>query len=208
MRIGFEHAAAGGALGYRHHRALSARGRDAGAGSACDGGSEQAETASAGEFAAVTDAIVDRRAAVPGALWFAPGADLRRVASVICERAWRGLGVRVYRWPDGMVVLVSTDSRGDQLLMRHALDALLGTYCRAGALSGRVTGEGPQLFEVLDQLRWAAFDTPSPRGEEDAARVARGNRWPAGWPASTAGSPGGGSSLAGSDAGCTAAISR
>lgn len=98
----------------------------------------------------------DRRKAVPGALWFAPGADLRRVASVICDRAWRGLGVRVYRWPDGMVIIVSTDSRGDQLLLRHSLDALVGTFCRVGALSGSVVGEGPKQFDVLDQLRWAA----------------------------------------------------
>lgn len=148
----------------------------------------------------------NRRKAVPGALWFDGGADLRRVASVICDRAWRGLGVRVYRWPDGMVILVSTNSRGDEMLMRHALDALLGTYCRAGALGDGVIGAGPQQRDVLDQLRWAASVAPSPRDDMKARREVRPGIVASAGQGGEAASPGGGSSLASPHAGCTAAI--
>lgn len=97
----------------------------------------------------------DARLSIPGARVFDVGTDLRQVAGVICDRAWRGLGVRAYRWPDGVVLVVSTDSRGDQLLLRDAQRLLLGTYCRQGALSGGAVGPGPALYDVLDQLQWA-----------------------------------------------------
>jgi hypothetical protein len=93
---------------------------------------------------------------IPNAVRFGADEDLRRVAAVICDRAWRGVGVRVYRWTDGALVLVGTDSRGDQLLMPHAAHALVGTFCRAGALGDGPLGPGPQQVHVLALLRWAA----------------------------------------------------
>lgn len=141
----------------------------------------------------------------PGAAWFDPTSDLCRVAAVICERAWRGLGVRVYRWPDGTIVVVGTDSKADMRLQRSSQHALIGTYCRAGALSDGILGNGPMQFDVLDQLRWLAAQSPFPHECDDARARASGslrNLTPA---RSKGAAPASGSFLAAPHAGCTAA---
>lgn len=75
---------------------------------------------------------------------YAPGADLRRVASDIAERAWSTKGVRVYRWPTGMLALVVPGSGADQALLKYCERFLLATWTR-GTTCGR----------VLDELRAA-----------------------------------------------------
>lgn len=72
------------------------------------------------------------------------GADLRRVASDIAERAWATKGVRVYRWPNGMLALVVPGSGADQALLKYCDRFLLATWAR-----------GTTCDRVLDELRSA-----------------------------------------------------
>jgi len=75
---------------------------------------------------------------------YAPEADLRRVASDIAERAWAVKGVRVYRWPNGMLALVTPGSGADQALLQFCARYLLATWSR-----------GTTCGQVLDELRAA-----------------------------------------------------
>lgn len=86
---------------------------------------------------------------------FAPGTDVRRVAGMVCERAWRGQGVRVWRWPCGSVAVADVGSRADGQLLTQCIDALLATYAQHGVFGYGVVGAGPQLVEVLQDLNWA-----------------------------------------------------
>jgi len=76
---------------------------------------------------------------------YAAEADPRRVASDIAERAWAVKGVRVYRWPNGMLALVTPGSGADQALLRFCGRYLLATW-----------GRGITSRDVLDELRSAA----------------------------------------------------
>jgi hypothetical protein len=80
---------------------------------------------------------------------FRPGADVRLVAGVICERAWK-VGVRVFRWPCGTVAVAIINGRGDVALLRDALPQLIGTYARDGR------GVGPKVLDVIQALQWEA----------------------------------------------------
>jgi hypothetical protein len=86
---------------------------------------------------------------------FRPRHDVRRVAELICERAWKGLGVRVFRWPCGTLAVVTVGSLGDGVLLRECTDQLLVTYARHGLLGGGVPGDGPRWVDVLHDLNWA-----------------------------------------------------
>lgn len=84
---------------------------------------------------------------------YRPGHDVRRLAGMIVERAWRRQGVRVYRWPCGTVAVVLVGSRADAVMLGECLDHLLVTYARHDLLGN--PGRGPTLKDVLDQLNWA-----------------------------------------------------
>lgn len=84
---------------------------------------------------------------------YRPGHDVRRVAGVIVDRAWRRQGVRVYRWPCGTVAMVIVGSRADAVLLDECVDQLLVTYARHDLLGK--TGAGPSLVDVLHDLNWA-----------------------------------------------------
>lgn len=86
---------------------------------------------------------------------FAPRADVRRVAGLVCERAWRGQGVRVWRWPCGTVAVVDVGTRADRKLLTDCVDALLVTYARHGVFACGVLGDGPSLADVMRELHWA-----------------------------------------------------
>jgi hypothetical protein len=80
---------------------------------------------------------------------FRPGVDVRVVANTICERGWKGTGVRVFRWPCGTVSVVTVGARGDVLLLRESLPQLFATYVRDA------NGVGPKLVDVIHALNWA-----------------------------------------------------
>jgi hypothetical protein len=84
---------------------------------------------------------------------YRPGHDVRRLAGVIVERAWRRQGVRVYRWPCGTVAVVLVGSRADAVLLTECVDHLLVTYARHDLLGK--PGPGPLLVDVLHDLNWA-----------------------------------------------------
>lgn len=84
-----------------------------------------------------------------------PTSNLCAVAGVICDGAWRGKGVRVFRWPCGTLVIAVVGSPADQQLLRFCLDRLLGTYARHGLLSDDVVALGPSITDVVHDLRWA-----------------------------------------------------
>lgn len=87
---------------------------------------------------------------------FRPGRDLRRIADVICERAWRqGPGVRVFRWPCGTVAVVRVGSAGDAILLNECGGFHLATYARQRTLRGSGVEVGPTLVDVLHDLHWA-----------------------------------------------------
>lgn len=88
---------------------------------------------------------------------YRPGHDVRRLAGIIVERAWRRQGVRVYRWPCGTMVVVLVGSRADAVMLDQCIDHLLVTYARHD-LRGK-PGPGPSLVDVLQDLNWARATT-------------------------------------------------
>lgn len=70
--------------------------------------------------------------------------EVAELASHIVERAWRGPGVRVFRWPCGACLVVRVDSREDRVLQRDCMPCLFMTATR-----------GVELSDVLADLRWA-----------------------------------------------------
>lgn len=85
---------------------------------------------------------------------YRPGHDVRRLAGIIVDRAWRRQGVRVYRWACGTVAVVLVGSRADGVMLGECLDHLLVTYARHDLL-GKKPGPGPSLVDVLHDLNWA-----------------------------------------------------
>lgn len=81
---------------------------------------------------------------------FRPDVVVRSAADLICDRAWRGLGVRVFHWPCGTLAVVSIGQECERVMMVRCLDHLLGTYARHPA-----TGIGPMLVDVLHDIHWA-----------------------------------------------------
>ncbi|HET6807209.1 MAG TPA: hypothetical protein VFH59_17370 [Frateuria sp.] len=75
---------------------------------------------------------------------FRPGTEAEHVAGVIAERAWKGRGVHVYRWPCGTVAVVGVGCAGDIILQRKCLGYLFGTWAR-----------GASCIDVCEQLVWA-----------------------------------------------------
>lgn len=69
--------------------------------------------------------------------------DLRRVASVIAERAWRKDGVRVYQLHDG-IAWVDVCCAADKPMLRACGASLIGTW-----------GRGARWTDVLAELRAA-----------------------------------------------------
>jgi hypothetical protein len=86
---------------------------------------------------------------------FRPGRDMRQIADVICERAWKNDGVRVFRWPCGTVVVVRVGSQGDKTLTLACEPRLLATYARLHVPGSDARGPGPSVVEVLHDLHWA-----------------------------------------------------
>lgn len=86
---------------------------------------------------------------------YRPNADVWRVAADICERAWRGKGVRVYFWPCGTIanVLIGTDA--ERVLEQLCLPMLFATYARTTADGRPLHGAGPMLDDVVRELKWA-----------------------------------------------------
>lgn len=82
------------------------------------------------------------------ALVFRPGQDVRRVAWAICERAWKGRGVVVFRWPCGTVVVAPRKSVAEARLLGKHADLHLATY----ALDAH--RRGPQMVDVVGDLNW------------------------------------------------------
>lgn len=76
--------------------------------------------------------------------------DCTEIASHICERGWRGQGVRVFAWPCGTVAVVTCNSGADEALVVRCASQLVATYARNGELS-----PGPLFMDVLRQLRKA-----------------------------------------------------
>lgn len=90
-----------------------------------------------------------------GVKFFEPDTDTRRLAGVVCERAWRGDGVRVYRWSCGSLALVNVGSRADGRMLDACIDMLLVTYGRHAVNGQPRRGAGPMLVDVLHDLHWA-----------------------------------------------------
>ncbi|WEN13686.1 hypothetical protein PY254_10550 [Rhodanobacter sp. AS-Z3] len=90
-----------------------------------------------------------------GVKLFEAGTDPRRIAGVICERAWQAQGVRVFRWPLGAIAVVNVGSRADAQLLATCVDALLVTYARHTLFGDVLRGDGPSLADVLRDLTWA-----------------------------------------------------
>lgn len=86
---------------------------------------------------------------------FAPRTDVRRIAGIVCERAWRRQGVRVWRWSCGSMAVVDVGSSVDAQLLIRCFDALLATYARHGIFGDGLLGDGPQLVDVLLDLNWS-----------------------------------------------------
>lgn len=73
-----------------------------------------------------------------------PWADGRVIAWNIAERAWKGRGVRLYRWPCGTMAVVPVDSRADHALEEHCAGFLFATYTA-----------GVRLVDIMHDLNWA-----------------------------------------------------
>jgi hypothetical protein len=78
------------------------------------------------------------------------GKQLALIADYICERGWRGRGVRVFAWPCGTLVVVNVGSGPDEALLKQCIQQLLGTYARHGDRD-----PGPIYLDVLRELREA-----------------------------------------------------
>lgn len=92
------------------------------------------------------------RMARMGVKLFRPTHDLRKLAEAICDRAWKGRGVRVFGWPGGTVAVVTVASDGDALMLVECVERLLATYARHGLSGVGGLGEGPKLADVMDDL--------------------------------------------------------
>lgn len=86
---------------------------------------------------------------------FRPTSDTRQAAAVICDRAWKGLGVRVFRWPCGTLAVATLGTWVDKRLLQECEEQLLVTYARHGVLGNGELGNGPMLVDVLHDLNWA-----------------------------------------------------
>jgi hypothetical protein len=78
------------------------------------------------------------------------GKQVAIIATYICERGWRGTGVRVFAWPCGTLVVVRVGSGPDEVLLKQCIDQLLATYARHGDRD-----PGPIYLDVLRELREA-----------------------------------------------------
>lgn len=90
---------------------------------------------------------------------FRPGRDPRRIAELICVRAWRKGGVRVFCWPCGTVAVAGVGSVGDTILLRECGACWFGTYARQ-RIPGSDREAGPALVDVLHDLHWAQAQCP------------------------------------------------
>ena len=74
--------------------------------------------------------------------------NCHEIASYICDRGWRGDGVRVFAWPCGTVAVVARNSGADEAMMVRCPANLVATYACNGELSA-----GPIFMRVLHELR-------------------------------------------------------
>lgn len=86
---------------------------------------------------------------------FRPNGDVRAAAAVICDRAWKGLGVRVFRWRCGTLAVATLGTPVDKRLLCECEPQLLVTYARHGVSGDGALGNGPMLVDVLHDLNWA-----------------------------------------------------
>lgn len=86
---------------------------------------------------------------------FPPSSPVGEIAAYVCERAWKSLGVRVWCWPDGTLVVALVGSNGDDVLLGACMRQLFATYARHGIQRGLVGGDGPRLADVMVELAWA-----------------------------------------------------
>lgn len=80
---------------------------------------------------------------------FAPGRPAEQVAMTICDQAYIGRGVRVFRWPCGTLALVRVGTPSDERLLSMCAAALCATY----AVGARCK---PLYADVLDDVRGGA----------------------------------------------------
>jgi len=90
----------------------------------------------------------------PGRI-FGPRRDVREVAGVLCDLAWKGAGVRVFRWPCGTMAAIRVGSRADDVLLSECEQYLFVTYARLHVPGTDKRGDGPTLVDVLHDLHWA-----------------------------------------------------
>lgn len=86
---------------------------------------------------------------------FRPTYDVRKMADLICVRAWKGQGVRVFGWSCGTLAIVTVASVADGVMLDECFDQLLVTYARHGIFGDGGLGAGPKLVDVLHDLNWA-----------------------------------------------------
>lgn len=81
-----------------------------------------------------------------------PGFPARAVAERICNWAWKGKGVRVYRWPCGTLAVAKVGTPADDKLLSQCIAMLVATYARHGLDRVGKLGDGPMLDEVIEEL--------------------------------------------------------
>ena len=86
---------------------------------------------------------------------FTADMSVAAAAAHVCERGWKGPGVRVWAWPNGTLVVCRVGSPGDAMLLRMSMAQLFATYARHGVDRRLGGGEGPKLPDVVDELAWA-----------------------------------------------------
>lgn len=75
---------------------------------------------------------------------YSPSFCTAKLADRASELAWRGKGVRIFRWPCGRIVLARIASPVEMQLMDECAEQLLGTWAPGAAFK-----------DVLAELRWA-----------------------------------------------------
>lgn len=79
----------------------------------------------------------------PSVRVFRPGHDVQQVAWALCLQAWRGNGIRLFRWPCGTLALVAVGAHMESRMLARCAPQLFATYVQ------------PQMLDVVRDLKWA-----------------------------------------------------